>query len=438
MSDTYAEQWVLGAVLAYPNAWEVISVTNLRADSFVTDEHRQIWRGIERVAQSGKVIDPLTVHESMRSVGDSGANLAYLVHLVQACYGTKGLKDYADIIKRREIERAMRDAGIEIAGFAEDEKTPVDQKLDRAQALVAAIGKTSVKSVPRHVSAIAIEQSGKWDALQSGKIQPGWPTHIPSLDSALNGGLRPGALVILAARPSVGKSSFAQHIALTMAGQGLPALFLSQEMPSGELADRAVANIGRIDYSALQSGRMSHDDWSSASEALDQFASLPYSIDDQPALTIMDIRTKARMIKGLKVMVLDYLQLCSGSGDNRNAEIEQISRGLKYLAKEMGICIVALSQLNREVEKRANKRPMLADLRDSGAIEQDADIVMFLWPVRELGEQKIVGLGMDKNRQGRLLEVGLAFTGRHQRWAESTADIRQPAEPVKARKEFSE
>ena len=165
---------------------------------------------------------------------------------------------------------------------------------------------------------------------------------------------------------------------------------------------------------------------------MERLARLPFFVDDQPALMLRDIRIKAKSVKGIKVLILDYLQLCASTrrDGNRNSEIEEISRGLKTLAKELGIAVIALSQLNRDVEKRANKRPMLSDLRDSGAIEQDADVVMFVWPVREFeGEgRRILGLGIDKNRQGRLGEVGLDFYGDTQRWGESTADIRPPVQ----------
>ncbi|MDE2000366.1 MAG: DnaB-like helicase C-terminal domain-containing protein, partial [Burkholderiales bacterium] len=169
-------------------------------------------------------------------------------------------------------------------------------------------------------------------------------------------------------------------------------------------------------------------------DALDQLSTLPYSIDDQPALTLMDIRTKARLVPGLKILFLDYLQLCVGDGDNRTAQIGAISRGLKGLAKEMGISIVALSQLNRKVEERPGKRPTLSDLRDSGEIEQDADVIWFLWPIREMGGRKLVGFEQAKNRQGRLMQVGLDFDGAHQRWGESTADISQDETPAPRRK----
>ena len=208
-------------------------------------------------------------------------------------------------------------------------------------------------------------------------------------------------MIILAARPGQGKSSFAEDLGIRWAKQGLPVPYLSQEMPEDEVGDRGLSNVGRIEYGHMRKGRLREDEaWSRLSEAVEVLNSLPFYVDDQPALTLTEVRTKARMVKGSKVLILDYLQLCSGSGDNRNAEIEVISPGLKTLAKELGIVVAALSQLNRKVEERADKRPHLADLRDSGAIEQDADVVIFLWPVSKFADYRIQGCYIAKNRQG--------------------------------------
>jgi replicative DNA helicase len=176
---------------------------------------------------------------------------------------------------------------------------------------------------------------------------------------------------------------------------------------------------------------MDDEGWHRATDALELLAGLPVYVSDEPALTLGAIKAKARQIRGLQVLVVDYLQLCSASdstaGSNRNAQVEEISRGLKSLSKEMGIAVIALSQLNRKVEDRAGKRPSLGDLRDSGAIEQDADVILFLWPVREYPDQgrKIVGCGIDKNRQGRTGEFALDFDGARQRWHESTESLQQ-------------
>ena len=246
-----------------------------------------------------------------------------------------------------------------------------------------------------------------------------------------NGGFRGGKVYVLAARPSVGKSSFAQALGLKFAADGLPVLMLSQEMPDSELAERALANMGEADYSRLQRGKLHDAEWGGISDAAERLRDMPFWVDDQAALRLSDIRAKARMVKGLKVLVLDYLQLSAGSGqargENRNSEIEEISRGLKALAKQMDVAVIVLSQLNRKVEERNDKRPQLGDLRDSGAIEQDADVVLLLWPARPLTDHTVlVGCEVAKQRGGKKGEFALDFEGRHQRWRESAAPLKGP------------
>ena len=265
------------------------------------------------------------------------------------------------------------------------------------------------------------------------RSQPGVPTGLSALDEELNGGFRPGHLYILAARPSVGKSSLAQSVMTHAAlNEGEPGLYLNLEMPGSEMVGRAVANLGRVDYRALQRGQLDDDDWSCVSEGVETLRQIPLLIDDEPGLTLGAIRAKAMAVKrrhGLRLLALDYLQLCASTGrhQNRNGEVEEISRGLKSLAKELGISVIALSQLNREVEKRSSPEPTLADLRDSGAIEQDADVVMFLWRCREFSESQVMGLTLAKNRQGRLARLALEFRGNYQRWSTSEADVTPPS-----------
>jgi replicative DNA helicase len=214
------------------------------------------------------------------------------------------------------------------------------------------------------------------------------------------------------------------QLARRLASDGRPTLVLSQEMPEGELADRLLSSAGRVDYGAMQVGNMSQEQWSRLAEAVDETRGLPLWIDDQPALSMAEIRVKARQVKGLRVLVLDYLQLCQGTADTRNSQIEEITRGLKALAKQMGLAVLVLSQLNRDAAKRAGGEPALSDLRDSGAIEQDIDVALMLWRISD----RLVGLKVEKNRQGRLGRVGLDFDGAVQRWGESTIDINTRAE----------
>lgn len=435
--DAEVEMQLLGAVMSLPEAFDRIAHVGLTSASFSHPALGNMWSAIQRLAVAGKPCDSAAVYLAMRDAGEADVPQAYVRDIANGVWGFRAIVAHAERVKRCEIERYMALAAVRIADMAHDATIPLADKVAWAQSLLADLGTAAVRRAPKHISEIAIQRTAHWEALHRGEVTAGWPTRIPTLDNALNGGPKAGQLIILAARPSVGKSSFAEQLSITFASGGLTALFLSQEMPEEEVADRAASNTGRIDYGRLQSGKFEHDDWSRAVDAMETLRDIPFYVDDQPALTLMEVRTKARMVPGLKVLVLDYLQLCSGDGDNRNAEIEAISRGLKALAKEMGICVIALSQLNRKVEERADKRPIMSDLRDSGAIEQDADVVIFLWPVRELNDRRIVGCHVAKNRQGKKPEFGLAFMGAIQRWEESTADIRPQAPHPAAKRGYA-
>lgn len=427
--DQVAEQSVLGALLLDNSAFDRIAGL-VQAPHFFDSRHRAIFGAIGKLVVACKPADAVTVRALLDREGQAEAgDLAYLEALSTSVPSATNVRRYAEIVRERASRRALIATADEALSLAVN-AAEVPVTLDRITSMFGELERQQVRKAPRSISDIAIERIDHYTDLAEGKVAAGWPTHIPGLDFRLNGGLRAGSLYILAARPSVGKSSFAQALGLNLAGDGRATLFLSLEMGDTEVADRGVSNTGRVSYSALLTGKMQDDHWSRASEAMHRLGELRFFVDDQPALTLHDIRVKAKAVKGLKVLILDYLQLCAGTrrDGNRNSEIEEISRGLKALAKELGIAVLALSQLNRDVEKRTSRRPALSDLRDSGAIEQDADVVMFLWPVRELEAEgrRIIGLGIDKNRQGRLGEFGLDFHGDTQRWGESTVDIRPP------------
>jgi replicative DNA helicase len=422
-----AEQSVLGSLLLDNAAWD--RVAPLAEADFYRHEHRAIFAVLAAMLNAGKTADVITVGQQLNDLGKGNdcGGMTYLNALAQSVPSSANIRRYAEIVREKGQQRALIVAADEASGIAWD-STPLAAKVDQITSLFGPLQRQQIRKAPRSIADIAIERTAHYEALADGTVQPGWRTHIAALTSRLSGGMRPGSLYILAARPSVGKSSFAEDLGINFAIDGLTTLFLSQEMADTEVADRGVANLGRVSYRALLTGEMGNDGWGRAAEAMDRMAKLPFFVDDQPSLTLQDIRFKAKACKGLNVLILDYLQLCSSTrrDGNRNSEIEEISRGLKALAKELGIAVIALSQLNRDVEKRANKRPGLSDLRDSGAIEQDADVVMFLWPVREFENEgrRIVGCGIDKNRQGRLGEFGLDFFGDIQRWTQSDADIR--------------
>lgn len=261
--------------------------------------------------------------------------------------------------------------------------------------------------------------------LASGTQAAGIPTMFKGLDRMIGGGLKPGKQIILAARPSIGKSSLAEQIALNLAMNGHGAAIFSMEMSKDELTDRAAANIGGINLDHLINGQLTDDEWPALTEAVEKLNNIPLYLDDQPALTLHDIAAKARSLKrshDIKLIVIDYLQLCAGSKDkdNRHHQIEELSRGTKALAKQLGITVLLLSQLNREVEKRTGGRPILSDLKESGSIEEDADIVMLLSRMATMpsGFQTLY-CDIPKNRQGRTGSVALGFDGPVQRWRET-------------------
>lgn len=437
-----AEQAVIGGLLLDSSAFDRVGDVLTAAD-FFRFEHRELWAVIAELAMACKPADPVTVHGMLeaRGIAAKVGGLEYLAELTANSMGAHNLRAYAEIVKEKAFARAVIAAAMDAETTAWRADLKPAELLDRISTTFSALERQRISKAPRSLAEVAIQRADHYAALEQGEATTGWPTGIPKLDDLLNGGLAPGRLYIVAARPSVGKSSFSQALAQHMAANGLPALFLSQEMSVNELADRGVASAGRVSYTALLSGKMGHEDWSRAADGLERLARTDLMVDDQPALRLSDIRAKARQVKGLKVLVVDYLQLCGTDlvRENRNTQIEELSRGLKALAKQLDIAVIALSQLNRDVEKRANRRPTLADLRDSGAIEQDADTVIFLWPVKDLSDgRKLVGCGIDKNRAGRCGQFGLDFDGDIQRWGESvmSVELGDTKGGVKPRKEW--
>jgi replicative DNA helicase len=250
------------------------------------------------------------------------------------------------------------------------------------------------------------------------------------LDRVLNGGLRGGKVYGIAARPSVGKSSLARSIGLAVAMAGVPTLLLSQEMPEDEVTDCALGQLAGIDSRSLQTGKLTDQDWGHLTEAVERAATLPFYVDDEGSLTVNQIRAKAKMVKGCGCVILDYLQLSQSTlkGGNTNDQVAEISKGLKALSMALGIPVIVLSQLNRKLEERADKEPQLSDLRDSGAIEQDLDVAIMLWTVREFedGARRIVGCKVPKHRGGPKGRFALEFLASTYRWYESTASIDPP------------
>lgn len=419
-----AEQSLLGSLLVDNSAWDRVG-DMLTESAFYRHEHRLTFAAIAGLINACKPADPITVYAALRG---EGPKLDYLQALSQCVPSSRNARRYAELIVECATDRSIIAASDEAASLAFRREGDSASRLDKVATLFRALAGKSIGHGPRSLADLMVERLDHLTAVhEGGEDVTAWPTPLPSLNRMLAGGFRPGRVYVLAARPSVGKSALAQALGLGFAAAGHPVLFLSQEMPDGEVADRILSALSRVDFGNLQTAQLSDDEWGRLSEGVETAGRLPFFVDDQASLTVSQIRAKARSVRGLRVLIVDYLQLTasnetSGRGmPNRNAEIEEVSRGLKSLAKQLKCAVLLLSQLNREVEKRPGKKPVLSDLRDSGAIEQDADVVMLMWQLQYPATDGCTMLGIDvaKNRGGEKGDFPLCFWGRHMRFGEA-------------------
>jgi replicative DNA helicase len=366
-----AEQSVIGALLRDNDA--VDRLGDLRAEHFFLSDHAVIFSELMRNLAAGRSCDVISLGDALRAkLGDC---LPYLNSMAQTTPSAANIGRYATIVRDKAIKRGLIKFGRDVAEAAATSPAEAGAMVDQASSALEQLAQARVRIEPVRASDEEIERrmSGQTRAISTG---------FPEVDKKLSGGLRAGELIVVAARPKMGKTGFALCVACNVAEEH-SVLVLSMEMPKAQLHDRNLANLGRIPLPhLLEPQNMQEQDWTGLTHATLKLADMDLFLDDQGGLRLLDVRMKAKGIKrrhGLDVMVVDYLQLMDGDGDNRNAQIEGITRGLKALAKELDIAIVLLSQLNRKLEERPNKRPMPSDLRDSGAIEQDADAVIFLY-----------------------------------------------------------
>jgi len=415
-----SEHAVLGALLIDNDCFERIG--DLRAEHFTAGDHRAIFAEIARQIAAGKAADTITVFERLQATGQNAADLGYLSSLAQNTPGSASVGRHAAIIRERAIRRALLSLGEELADQARRSAEEAPALIDQTTSRLEAIAQARVRNEPTHVrdglpqyvELLSDREAGGTRATSTG---------FPDVDTLLNGGFRAGELVVVAARPKMGKTAFALSVARHIAVKK-QVLILSMEMPTQQLHDRNTAAIGRIQLQhLLEPSQMLDDEWARLTHAIQTMERMGLWIDDQGALRLLDVRMKAKQVKrkaGLDVLVVDYLQLMEGDGDTRNAQIETITRGLKALAKELEITVVLLSQLNRELERRPNKRPQPSDLRDSGAIEQDADVVMFLYRDEvyhaDTMDKGICEVDVALNRQGQSGRVALSFIGAQTRF----------------------
>ena len=387
-----AESSVLGGLLLDNGAWDRVGDLLVDGD-FYRHEHQLIYAAIGALVNASKPADVITVYEHLQNQGhtDAVGGLAYLNSLAQYVPSASNIRRYAEIVRERSILRKLVSASDEIATAAFNPKgKAVDKILDEAEQKIFNIGEegSRMKQGFQSMDTLVVDLM---DRVQEMADNPnditGVPTGFHDLDR-MTSGLQPGDLIVLAARPSMGKTAFAINIAEHVAlNEGLPVAVFSMEMGASQLAVRIVGSIGRIDQGHLRTGKLGDDEWPRLTEAIEKLRTVSLHIDETPGLTPSELRANSRRLARqcgkLGLIVVDYLQLMSGSsgsdGDNRATELGEISRGLKMLAKELQCPVIALSQLNRGVEQRTDKRPMMSDLRESGAIEQDADIIMFIY-----------------------------------------------------------
>ena len=428
-----AEQSVLGGLLLDNAAFDKIADL-VGENDFYRDEHKRIYRQIRKLLEQSKPVDVITVAESLDLAGEGSetGGLAYLGELAANTPSAANIRRYAEIVRERAILRQLVTAGDEIAGSAfnplgRDPK----QLLDEAEAKVFAIAEGGFRHQTgfQHINPLltqVVERIQELHDRDNPSDITGVPTGYHDLD-AKTSGLQPGDLLIVAGRPSMGKTSFAlnmaEHVAIEV---GLPVAVFSMEMGGAQLAMRMLSSVGRLDAHRVRTGRLNDDEWSRLTFALGKMHEAPLYIDETPALNPIDLRARARRLHRqcgkLGLIVIDYLQLMSsaGQGENRATEISEISRSLKGLAKELNVPVMALSQLNRSLEQRPNKRPVMSDLRESGAIEQDADVIMFIYrdevynpDTPDKGSAEII---IGKQRNGPIGMVRLTFLGEYTRF----------------------
>lgn len=411
-----AEQSVLGALLIDNDAYDRLG--DLRTDHFYRGDHQQIFAAICKTIEAGQPADAVTLSDKL----PEGISLVYLTELSNNTPSSANISRYADLVRASAQRRALAAMATEVVEEAQGHTDPA-QIIDKAQSALEAIAEQRVKSEPVRASDDMLRYVEELQTRADGAGVKAIPTGFADLDRKMMGGIRRGELWIVAARPKMGKSAFAFNVALN-AAEDHSVLILSMEMPKDQIHDRNMAALGKIPLPHIIDPRkMEQDEWSALTAATGRIQRMSLFIDDQGALRLMDVRMKARQVKrrhGLDLLVIDYLQLMDGEGDSRNAQIEQITRGLKAMAKEMKIGIVLLSQLNRSLEQRPNKRPMPSDLRDSGAIEQDCDGALFLYRDEAYNEHSLdkgiceVNVGLI--RQGEPGTVGLAYIGHQTRF----------------------
>lgn len=423
-----AEQSLIGGILLDNAAWERIADL-VTPEDFYRDDHRRIYQHIGRLVDMGKPADVVTVFESLEKSNEAeqAGGLAYLADIANSTPSAANIRRYAEIVRERAILRKMVAVGDEIAASALNPSgRDAKSLLDQAEAKVFEIAEAGARdtsgfqSIQPLLRQVADRVQELYDRDNPNDVT-GVPTGLVDLDEKTSG-LQPSDMIIVAGRPAMGKTTLALNIAEHVAVDcKLPVAIFSMEMPGTQLATRFLSSIGRIDQTKLRTGRLGDEDWQRLTAAMGRLYDAPIFIDETPGLNPIDLRARSRRLARqcgkLGLIVIDYLQLMTGirDSDNRASELSDISRSVKSLAKELHVPIIALSQLNRSLEQRPNKRPVMSDLRESGAIEQDADIIMFIYRDEvynpDSPDKGSAELIIGKHRNGPTGMVRLTFRG---------------------------
>ncbi len=421
-----AEQSLLGGLMLDNSAWDKVADLVIASD-FYRKDHRLIFAGIADLAETSNPCDVVTLSEFLdnRDELEGAGGLEYLALLSNETPGAANVRAYAKILRERSMLRSLINAGNQISGsaYSTEGRTATDL-VDEAERLVFDIAEKGSRGRIgfRPLKNILPDAVDRIDLLhQSGGDITGIPTGFNEFDK-LTAGLQTGELIVIAGRPSMGKTTLAINIAENAAiGARVPTAIFSMEMPSQQLAFRMISSLGRVDQTHLRTGKFPDEDWSRINTAVQLMSDAPMFIDDSASLSPTEIRARARRLKrehGLGLIVVDYLQLMQvhGSTENRATEISEICRSLKALAKELELPVIALSQLNRSVEQRTDKRPVMSDLRESGAIEQDADLIVFIYREevynQETPRKGVADISIAKQRNGPIGDFPLTFVGR--------------------------
>jgi len=422
-----AEQAVIGGLLLDNRAWEQIA-DRITENDFYRGDHRIIFNAIRNLEEKSQPFDAVTLSEWMQKHGqlEDAGGLAYLGRLAKETPTAANIVAYADIVRERSVLRQLIAVGTDIAsnGF-KTEGRDSRELLEDAEKRVFEIAEQDMRGRGgfQDIKDLLTKTVETIDFLfQSEGNITGVPTGFDKFDESTTG-LHPGELVIVAGRPSMGKTTFAMNIAENAAiGSKTPVAVFSMEMPGEQLAMRMISSLGRIDQHHIRTGQLTDEDWPRITSAVHMLSEANLFIDDTPAMSPNEIRARARRMKrkhGLGLVVVDYLQLMQvhGGSENRATEISEISRGLKALAKELSVPVIALSQLNRSLEQRPDKRPIMSDLRESGAIEQDADLIVFIYRDEVYNDDSpdkgMAEIIIAKQRNGPIGKSVLTFLGKY-------------------------